>query len=92
MTTVQLPDGCAGLDMANGVKYSADKPGGHVDVSSADATYLNRSWYGQNGVMTGSPRYSFGTRRSRRCTPCKRTWNAWSAQCPRCGADTLEET
>jgi hypothetical protein len=88
VTTVQLPDGCSGLDMANGVKYTADRPGGHVEVTSADATYLNRSWYGQNGVMTGSAQFSFGTRRTRWCAPCRRAWNAWSDLCPRCGEAT----
>lgn len=91
MPTVQLPTGCKGLDMANGIKYDADRSGGQVEVSEKDARYINRSWYGQSGVMRGGPQFAFGTRRGRRCIPCKRTWNAWSFLCPRCGAETTEE-
>jgi hypothetical protein len=88
MTRVQLPDGCYGLDMANGKNYKADKPGGSVEVSSRDAHFIDTSFYGQAGIMRGSSQFAFGTRKGRRCAPCKRTWNAWSDFCPRCGAGT----
>lgn len=93
MTLIRLPDGCSGLDMADGRKYSAGKPGGLVEMSNTDAKYLRRSWYGQSGVMRGGPQFTLGTRRGRWCAPCKRVWQAWSADCPRCGKTTtvLEE-
>lgn len=91
MTRVQLPDGCTGLDMANGKKYTAEKPGGQVEVSGRDARFIGTSWYGQSGVMAGSQSLSFGTKKSRWCAPCRRAWNAWSRDCPRCGAATIPE-
>jgi hypothetical protein len=89
MAKVTLPDGCKGLDMADGTKYNADGRG-RVDMSPEHAKYLKTSWYGQSGVMTDSQSLSFGTKRSMLCTPCKRAWNAWSTTCPRCGEPTTE--
>lgn len=91
MTTVQLPDGCTGLDFADGTKYDAPRQGGTVDLDSGHARYVGTSWYGQNGVMTGATNFSFGTRTGRRCTECRRTWNAWSHTCPKCGQDTTPQ-
>lgn len=91
MTRVQLPDGCSGLDMANGKKYTAEKPGGTVEVTGKDAHYLDTSWYGQSGVMHGSSQFTLGTKTGRWCTTCSRLWQAWSTTCPRCGADTKPE-
>lgn len=92
MTTVQLPDGCYGLDMANGRQYTADKPGGKVEVSGRDARFIDTSYYGQGqaGIMRGGPQFTIGTRKGRWCEPCRRLWNAWSHLCPRCGAATTE--
>ena len=91
MTRVRLPDGCYGLNMANGRKYKAEKPGGTVEVSGKDAHYINTSYYGQSGIMTGNPQFGIGTRKGRWCEPCKRLWNVWSAECPRCGAATTPQ-
>jgi hypothetical protein len=93
MTRVQLPAGCVGLDMANGKKYNAERAGGSVDVSAADAKYINTSWYGpgQAGIMRGAPSFVIGTRNGRWCTPCKRLWQAWSEVCPKCGEATIVE-
>jgi hypothetical protein len=91
MTRVQLPDGCTGLDMANGRKYTADKPGGQVEVSSRDSKFVDTSWYGTSGVMSGSASFTIGTRTGRWCLACKRLWQSWSAVCPRCGEDTHPE-
>lgn len=88
MTTVRLPSGCTGLDMADGATYTASKQGGTVDMDADHARAINRGWYGQSGTMRGGPQFSFATREGRRCAPCKRTWNVWSFVCPRCGADT----
>jgi hypothetical protein len=87
MTSVQLPDGCYGLDMANGKQYTAG-PGGRVDVDAADAKFIGTSFYGQSGIMRGGPQFSIGTKTGRWCAACKRAWQNWSASCPRCGADT----
>jgi hypothetical protein len=93
VTRVQLPAGCTGLDMANGVRYDAERAGGSVEVSAGDARYINTSWYGpgQAGIMRGAPSFVIGTRAGRWCTPCKRLWQAWSENCPRCGAATIVE-
>lgn len=89
MAKVTLPKGCTGLDMADGTKYNADGRG-RVEMDSKHSKYLKTSWYGQTGVMSDSQSLSFGTKRSRLCGPCKRAWNAWSTQCPRCGEPTIE--
>jgi len=88
LTTVRLPDGCKGLDLQDGAKYTASRPGGTVDVEPAHARAIQRGWYGQSGTMRGGPQFSFGTRDGRQCVPCKRTWNVWSEVCPRCGLPT----
>jgi len=89
---IQLPDGCRGLDMADGTKYSA-KPGDKVEVSESHARYLKTSFYGQSGIMSSGEQMSFGTKRTRVCVPCRgRRWNAWNETCPRCGDATIEET
>jgi hypothetical protein len=87
MTRVQLPDGCYGLDMANGRQYTAD-PGGQVNVDAADAKYINTSFYGTAGIMRGGPQFSIGTRLGRWCAGCKRIWQNWSTFCPKCSAET----
>jgi hypothetical protein len=78
-----------GLDMADGTKYTA-KPGDYVNVSEGHARAIRKSWYGRSGVMNGQ-RLSFGTRRGRWCAACRRLWNAWNIECPKCGAATTEE-
>lgn len=92
MPKIQLPDGCRGLDMADGTKYTS-KPGDTVTVSDAHAKYIKTSYYGQSGIMAGGERMSFGTKTARvcgnRCTPTR--WNAWNAECPKCGTLTVEE-
>ena len=88
MTRVQLPDGCTGLDMANGKKYTAEKPGGTVEVSSKDSRYIGTSYYGQLGIMRGGQAVTIGTKKGRWCGACNRVWQAWSANCPKCGDET----
>jgi hypothetical protein len=91
---IQLPDGCYGLDMADGSgkKYTA-RPGDRVEVSDNHARMIRNSYYGSAGIMSGSEQYAIGTKRGRWCTTCQpaRIWNVWNASCPRCGADTTEE-
>lgn len=87
MATVTLPRGCTGLDFADGTRVSAGREGSTVEVSSRNTKFLQNSWYGQTGVISGTG-FSFGTKGTRRCIPCKRDWNAWSLECPRCGRPT----
>ena len=93
MPKIQLPDGCRGLDMADGTKYTS-KPGDKVEVSDNHAKYLKTSFYGQSGIMAHGERMSFGTKVvkvcSAHCSPTR--WNAWNDTCPRCGKPTTEET
>jgi hypothetical protein len=89
MTKVTLPDGCYGLEMADGTKI--DGRAGAAEVSPEHARAIDKSWYKGAGVLTGGQRFSFGTRTGRRCVPCKRTWNSWSLLCPKCGEDTQAE-
>jgi hypothetical protein len=77
--------------MADGSKYTAN-PGDYVNVSEAHAKTISKSWYGKSGVMSGGQRLSFGTKKGRYCTECRRLWNAWNSECPRCGGETIDET
>lgn len=92
MPRIQLPDGCYGLDMADGKRYSA-KPGDYVNVSAGHAAAIKTSYYGQSGIMRGGEQFAVGTRAGRWCRACSpaRLWNVWNAQCPRCGHDTTIE-
>jgi hypothetical protein len=89
---VQLPDGCYGLDMADGKKYTA-RPGDYVNVSDNHARQIKKSFYGGSGIMRGGEQFVIGTRAGRWCRSCApaRLWNSWNATCPRCGAETTEE-
>jgi len=88
MTKVTLPTGCVGLEFSDGTKV--DGRAGTAEVTETQARDIDHSWYRRAGVMRGGQQFSFGTKRTRTCTPCKRRWNAWSSTCPRCGAPTLE--
>jgi len=91
MPKIQLPDGCKGLDMADGTKYTG-KPGDKVEVSENHAKYIKTSYYGQSGIMAPSEQMSFGTKKTMICKPCHgRRWNAWNDTCPKCGTPTVEE-
>jgi hypothetical protein len=89
-TKITVPSGCTGLDMADGTRYDAPKQGTSIEVPAGHARAIKRSWYGQAGVITGTS-YVVGTRTGRWCEPCRRTWNAWSTSCPRCGNPTTAE-
>lgn len=79
--------------MADGTKYTS-KPGDRVEVSESHAKFIKTSYYGQTGIMASGERVSFGTKKvmvcGDGCTPTR--WNAWNKTCPKCGADTIEET
>lgn len=90
MPRVTLPENCYGFDMGGSGKKISGKPGSHVEVSSSEARQIKNSFAGQSGIVHGE-QYSFGTKKGRRCGPCKRLWNAWNHECPRCGGDTTIE-
>lgn len=91
MVRVQLPDGCFGLDLPDGSRYSA-KPGGIVDVAGTHADQINHSYYASAGIMRGVEAHHLGTRAGRWCRPCNRLWQAWTHTCHRCGTPTVQET
>lgn len=92
MPRIRLPEGCFGLDMPNGKKYTA-KPGDYVNVSDAHARTILASSAARSGQVHGE-RFAMGTRTGRWCRSCTpaRLWNAWNAVCPKCGTETIEES
>lgn len=91
MAKVNLPPGCTGLDCKDGTRYTADKPGGAVEISDRHATAVKTGQFSGDGHLLGNVgQLSFGTKKSRRCEPCGRIWNAWSTECPKCGEPTVE--
>jgi hypothetical protein len=91
MTTVRLPDGCQGLDMQDGTKYTAPRQGGTVDMEPQHARAINRGWYGQSGTMRGGPQFSFATKGGRTCPACSRRWHTWTLLCHACQVPTQPE-
>lgn len=87
---VQLPPGCAGFRCADGSVYSA-KAGTSVVLEDRHAKALSRSQHQEIGLVKSGESFSLGTKRGRVCDTCARTWQAWSLQCPKCGAGTREE-
>ena len=86
---VNLPPGCSGFDCKDGTKYTANRPGGTVEVSDRHAAAINKGQYGSADFIAADGAQSFGTKRGQRCERCNRTWNAWNITCPRCGEDTI---
>ncbi len=88
---VNLREGCSGFTMTDGTNYTG-RPGGHVDVEDHHAPFIRRQAGGDAGLVGyGSFRTFLGTRDGRWCLDCRRLWQAWSASCPKCGADTVGE-
>lgn len=88
---VELPPGCEGFNMQDGTRYAA-KAGGTVNVDERHAKAVNRQIGGEGGLAyAGGFRGFLGTKKGRWCGACCRIWNAWSHQCPKCGADTEAE-
>jgi hypothetical protein len=76
--------------MEDGTTYNG-RPGGRVTVDDVHGDAIARTLGGDAGLI-GSGRFGvfLGTRKGRVCEPCHRVWQAWSMQCPRCGADTVD--
>lgn len=83
---VQLPPGCSGFDCKDGTKYTANRPGGHIEVSDRHADAINGGQYGDTGLVSAKGALSFGTKKSRWCANCARVWNAWNETCPKCAS------
>jgi hypothetical protein len=87
---VKLPPGCSGFDCKDGVKYTANKPGGTVEVSDRHAKAIEDGQFGKTGLVSGKGAESFGTKRGRECPSCGRRWNAWNHECPKCEVETFQ--
>ena len=91
MTRVNLPPGCYGFRTESGAT-PAVRPGSHVDVDDRTARALSKSQYVEKGMLSVAQPTTIGTRKGRRCVPCGgRVWQAWSLECPKCGAATEPE-
>lgn len=88
---VQLPPGCKGFDCKDGTKYTASRPGGSVTVEDRHANAINTGQFGQRDLISAKGAQTFGTKKGKYCLPCKRLWNAWNVECPRCGAPTSDQ-
>lgn len=85
MPRITLPDGARRVAMDGSNRYTGG-PGDTVRVSDTHAAAIRK-------FASRTPRgdrFAFGTRAGRWCAGCARLWNAWSAACPKCGADTTE--
>jgi hypothetical protein len=89
MPKVTLPDGCYGMDFDDGSRVNG-REGATVEVTDSQAAQIDNSWYSRSGIVNRQ-RLSFGTRKGKRCVPCKRLWNYWSDSCPKCGEPTEED-
>jgi hypothetical protein len=91
MTQVHLPPGCIGFDAKDGTRYTAKKAGGTVNVDERHAKAINEGQFGGDAnLVTAKGGLTFGTKKGRECPKCRRVWNVWNAQCPKCGEDTVE--
>ena len=90
MPYVNLPPGCRSLSFADGGKpVRAAREGGRVEVSESRARAINAmTGNGTAGLINASPGTFIGTKKGRWCAACKRLWNVWSTECPKCGGAT----
>lgn len=83
MPLVKLPEGARRIDARGRYTGSA---GDVVRVSPGNAAAIER--FRSAGPAHGA-QVALGTKAGRWCEPCVRLWNAWSAACPNCGAETV---
>jgi hypothetical protein len=86
---VNLPPGCYGFEAKDGTKYTAKRPGGHVDVDDRHARAINQGQYGQSDFISAKGAQSFGTKTGQLCESCGRVWNAWNSHCQKCDVPTV---
>ena len=92
-TPVTLPGGCYGLQLQSSGREFNAKPGGTVHVPDEHLSEVQASNAAQNGIISVGLHLSVGTRRGRPCTRhgCNFIAQAWSDECPRCGAPTASK-
>jgi hypothetical protein len=92
MPYVNLPPGNSSLAFEDGSRAVASRPGGRVWLSDKQAKAVDSmSGNGDAGLVTGRFRSYGGSRNGRWCAACRRLWNAWNRECPKCGAATEPE-
>jgi len=94
-TTIQLPDGCYGVQMPWGEERNASKAGGRISVPDEYVPVIEGSSAARDGLVSTSRGYSVGTRRGRPCNDdngknCLFVAQVWSDHCPSCGSTTGE--
>jgi hypothetical protein len=79
--------------MEDGTRYVAGRAGGQVTVSDHHGAAINRlGGNGTAGLVNGNPGiYVRSAKKGRWCAACRRLWNVWNADCPRCGEATESE-
>lgn len=96
MPKVNLPPGCSSLQIYDGTRYKAGRPGGQITVSDDHAKAIDAmSGNGTAGLVTaGFREFGVGKKKAGRwCMNCQpaRLWQPWSTSCPRCGSETVPE-
>jgi len=91
-TTIQLPDGCYGVEMPWGESRNA-KPGGRISVPDEYVPVIEGSSASRDGLISTQRGFTVGTRRGRPCNDdheinCLFVAQVWSDACPRCGSTT----
>jgi hypothetical protein len=86
---VHLPPGCSSLQMEDGTRYKASRPGGTVTVSDSHGNAINRmGGNGTAGLVNGNPGLYVVAKKGRECPSCHRRWHVWTTECPKCSVAT----
>jgi hypothetical protein len=88
-TTIQMPDGCYGLQMPGGKDINS-RPGGRVDVPDEYIPFVENSTAAKAGTITTRRGFNLGTRKGRWCAACRFLAQAWSDRCPKCTGPTQQ--
>ena len=87
---MNAPEGCMGVTMADGTRYSTDHRTGQMQVDDRHVGAV-RNHYGALGLINVGNPMALGTKGTRwcwACTPAGKAWQSWTTSCPRCGAAT----
>lgn len=93
MPRVNLPPGCLGFKADDGTKYTARRPGTHVDVDERHIPALRAQQYASAGLVDAGPEKQFirdVKKQGKWCVSCKKLWHSWKGEC--CGQPTLSES
>jgi hypothetical protein len=93
MTTVSVPPGCIGVELADGTKVDANKQGKVVVDHPQAERLLSKSSLGKQGVISRTS-IGFGHVKSNTavCSGCGFTGWGWQKNCPKCSAEMIKET